>query len=201
MIPGLGNLLDMPASKPFLTFDAWARKYGDLVGLKVGAANFVIINNPAIVHELCDKQGAIYSDRAESYILKNHVYYEQGHGVIFNPVIMPYDEYFRRWRKSYQSFFSNSGVKRLTPLLEAEGSHFAHTLIRAGVGQYKNALRTWSLAVPLVVTTGRRLEDYPPHFEDVFFQNKVSQLKIWQVRKSPGADHIADCNHLTTNSG
>jgi hypothetical protein len=48
-MPGLGNLHQMPQSKPFLKFHEWSKKYGDLFSLKMAAGNLVIINNPKIV--------------------------------------------------------------------------------------------------------------------------------------------------------
>lgn len=48
-IPGLGNLHQMPPSKPYLKFHEWSKQYGDLVSLKMAGGNLVIINNPKIV--------------------------------------------------------------------------------------------------------------------------------------------------------
>lgn len=49
VIPGLGNLHQIPPSKPFLKFHEWSKQYGDLVSLKTAAGNLVITNNPKIV--------------------------------------------------------------------------------------------------------------------------------------------------------
>lgn len=48
-ILGIGNLHQIPPSKPFLKFHEWSKQYGDLVSLKTAARNLVIINNPKIV--------------------------------------------------------------------------------------------------------------------------------------------------------
>lgn len=48
-IPVLGNLHQMPPSKPYLKFHEWSKQYGDLVSVKMAAGNLVIINNPKIV--------------------------------------------------------------------------------------------------------------------------------------------------------
>lgn len=63
IIPGLGKLHQMPVQKPYLKFQEWAKKYGDIVGLKTGTGNLVLLNTPELVHELFDKRGAICSDR------------------------------------------------------------------------------------------------------------------------------------------
>jgi hypothetical protein len=97
--PGLGNLLQIPAEKPFLQFHKWAKQYGDIVGLKTGATNLVILNTPELVHELFDKRGAIYSNRPVSHVLSKHVVYKPEEKAI---VILQYDDYYRRWRKTFQ---------------------------------------------------------------------------------------------------
>lgn len=43
-----------PSAKPYLKSHAWAKQYGDLGSLKTGTSDLIIINNPAIVHELFD---------------------------------------------------------------------------------------------------------------------------------------------------
>lgn len=166
--PGLGNLLQIPVQKPYLKFHAWAKQYGDLVSLKAGTSNLVIINSPAIVHELFDKRGAIYSDRPEMYVLRNHIFYGPEDKAI---AVLQYDDYYRRWRKAFQSILSAPGIARVMPLLEAEASNLAQAFAE---GQpYKNSVRAWSLAVPLVATTGQRLSDLPKTFIDDFFQTQV----------------------------
>lgn len=142
------------------------------MSFKSGTSNFVIINSPAIAHELLDKRGAIYSNRPEMYVLRNYVFSQPEDKAVS---ILQYDEFYRRWRKSFHSILSNSGIKRVIPLLEAEASTLAYSFVRSGPDKYIDTIMAWSLAVPLVATTGQRLSDLPESFAEEFFQKEASQ--------------------------
>ncbi|GJJ11066.1 hypothetical protein Clacol_005297 [Clathrus columnatus] len=62
----IGNLLDIPKSKEWLTFDRWANQYGDLFYLSMPGASILFINSYELAKELFDKRGSIYSDRYQS---------------------------------------------------------------------------------------------------------------------------------------
>jgi cytochrome P450 len=160
IIPGLGNLHQMPFEKPYLKFHEWAQKYGDIVGLKAGTGNLVLLNTPKLVHELFDKRGAICSNRPVNHILTKHVLHHPEEKSI---AILQYDDYYRRWRKSFQFILSANGIKRLLPLLEAEASSLCAKFLDGGE-DYVQRARHWALAVPLVATTGERLDDMPADY-------------------------------------
>ncbi|ROW00866.1 hypothetical protein VPNG_08251 [Cytospora leucostoma] len=192
VVPGLGNLHQIPAQKPYLTFHTWAKTYGDLVGLKTGAGNLVVINNPDIVHELFEKRGAIYSNRPISHILTKHVWYEPEDKAI---AILQYDEYYVRWRKAFQYILSNAGIKRILPLLEAEACNLCHSFLDDEV-DYKNIVLSWSLAVPLAVTRGRRLDSMPPGFVKEFFQTQQDIIQFIIPGVAPLVDFFPILRYL-----
>ncbi|KAK7747510.1 hypothetical protein SLS53_001765 [Cytospora paraplurivora] len=192
IVPGLGNLHQIPAQKPYLAFHTWAKKYGDLVGLKTGAGNLVVINNPKIVHELFEKRGVIYSNRPVSHILTKHVWYGPEDKAI---AILQYDEYYVRWRRAFQYILSNAGIKRILPLLELEACKLCDKFLDDEVG-YKNSVRSWSLAVPLAVTRGRRLDAMPPNFVNDFFQIQQDILKFIIPGVAPLVDFFPILRYL-----
>ncbi|KAH8205741.1 hypothetical protein TruAng_000017 [Truncatella angustata] len=160
IIPGLGNLHQMPIQKPYLKFHEWAKQYGDIVGIKTGTGNLVLLNTPKLVNELFDKRGAICSNRPINHILTKHVLPGPEEKSI---AILQYDDYYRRWRKSFQFILSTTGIKRLLPLLEAEASSLCRKFLD-GDKDYEQRTRHWALAVPLVATTGERLDDLPADY-------------------------------------
>lgn len=168
--------------KPYIQFHAWAKQYGDLISVKTGTSDLIIINNPAIVHELFDKRGAIYSNRPEMYLLRNHVFSTPDDKSI---AVLQYDEYYRRFRKTFQSMLGQSGIAKMTPLLEAEGSNLVMKFLDGR--PYKDAVRTWALAVPLVATTGQRLHDLPQGFAHKFLQ---LQVKVQRARQLAPAQSL-----------
>lgn len=182
--PGLGNLLQIPVQKPYLQFHKWAKQYGDMVGLKTGAGNLVILNNPKLVHELFDKRGAIYSNRRVSHILTKYVHPGPEEKSI---AILQYDEYYQRWRRSFQFILSTAGIKRVTPLLEAEASRLTLRLLDGGKG-YEAHLRYWSLAVPLVATSGESLDDMAPGYAEQFFHTQEEVLQFITPGAAPPVD-------------
>ncbi|KAL2278789.1 hypothetical protein FJTKL_14132 [Diaporthe vaccinii] len=183
VIPGLGNLHQIPPSKPFLKFHEWSKQYGDLVSLKTAAGNLVITNSPKIIHELFDKRGAIYSNRPINHVHTKYIWPGPHDKAV---PILQYDEYYPRWRKTFSYILRNAGIKRLLPLLEAEGSTLCQNL-RRDKSSFKNHVQSWSLAVPLVATSGQRMEALPHGFaESMHTQEEVLQFLI------PGSAPLVD---------
>ena len=76
ILPGIGNLHQMPREKPFLTgrFDAWTNKYGPILGLKYRPMNIVVLKNPEHVRELFQYRHASFSDRPKLTIPCDYVF-------------------------------------------------------------------------------------------------------------------------------
>ncbi|KAG2141287.1 cytochrome P450 [Suillus clintonianus] len=87
-------LLQLDTKQPWLTYTAWANKYGKIIHSRLLGIDFIIINSEAIARELLDKRSAIYSDRP--VIRTNELY-----GLAFNTVLLPYGETLRRHRRIY----------------------------------------------------------------------------------------------------
>ncbi|KAJ5092655.1 cytochrome P450 [Penicillium alfredii] len=185
IIPGLGNLLDVPLHKPYLQFHKWSKEYGDAVGIKAGTGNLVILNTPALVYELFDKRGATCSDRPDSYVISKHVAYGPEEKQI---AILQYDDYYKRWRKALQYILASGGVKRVLPLLEAEACSLTHKLLHGGDKNYVEHLQYWAFAVPLVITVGERLKDMPPEYMEDFFHAQEEILKLAIPGVAPPVD-------------
>lgn len=158
-----------------------------MIGLKTGAGNLVILNNPELVRELFDKRGAIYSNRPVSHVLTKHVFYGPEEKSIVN---LQYDKFYQRWRKSFQFILSTAGIKRVTPLLERQASSLTVKLLGGSEG-YEAHLRSWSLAVPLVATSGEQLDHMPgsgAQYADRFYHCQEELLKLI----TPGAAPLVD---------
>ncbi|KAH8668778.1 cytochrome P450 [Xylariales sp. PMI_506] len=184
IIPGLGNLHQMPIEKPYLKFHEWAQKYGDVVGLKAGTGNLVLLNTPELVHELFDKRGTVCSNRPINHILTKHVHYEPEEKGI---AILQYDEYYRRWRKSFNFILGAAGIKRLLPLLEAEAASLCCKFLDGGK-DYEERARHWALAVPLVATTGERLDDMPKDYGEKVCHAQEELLALILPGAAPPVD-------------
>jgi hypothetical protein len=61
--PLIGNLLDIPKEKDWLTYRAWHARYGDVVFVDVLGTKMLVLGSARAVGDLLEGRGAIYSDR------------------------------------------------------------------------------------------------------------------------------------------
>lgn len=102
---------------------------------------------------------------------------------------MQFDEYYTRWRKTFDYILYSTGIKRLLPLLEVEASTLCQNLHRSG-SSLKNHVRSWSLAVPLVATSGQRIDTLPPGFADEFVHSQEEILRFLIPGSAPLVDYF-----------
>ncbi|GJJ10961.1 hypothetical protein Clacol_005190 [Clathrus columnatus] len=103
--PLIGNLLDLPKSKEWLTFNRWAKEYGDLCYLSMPGTSILFINSHELAKELFDKRGNIYSDRYQSTVLNDLVKLD------WTMVFAQYGERWRRNRTYFHQFFNQTAVE------------------------------------------------------------------------------------------
>ncbi|KAI0064833.1 cytochrome P450 [Artomyces pyxidatus] len=61
--PIIGNMFDLPNDRFWLTYESWAKVYGDIMSLQVLGQVIVIVQSPRTTRDLLEKRGNIYSDR------------------------------------------------------------------------------------------------------------------------------------------
>ncbi|KAI0061726.1 cytochrome P450 [Artomyces pyxidatus] len=61
--PLIGNLLDFPTQKPWVTYDKWGKTYGDIMSLNALGNTIIVVNSVGTAKELLEKRGSAYSDR------------------------------------------------------------------------------------------------------------------------------------------
>ena len=104
-LPFIGNVHHFASSKPYLQFTELRKKYGDIVGLKAGPSNVVVINSAELSRELLEKRGAIYSNRPFEYIPREHIVRGAQH-IIF----LPHDKYLKEWRTAVRYCMYSRGA-------------------------------------------------------------------------------------------
>ncbi|KAG1840373.1 cytochrome P450 [Suillus subalutaceus] len=99
-LPFLGNALHSLSNtkRPWLTYTAWAKKYGNIIHNRILGIDLIIINSETIARELLDRRSANYSTRP--IIRSNELA-----GLAFNTVFLPYGETLRRHRKIFHQVF------------------------------------------------------------------------------------------------
>jgi cytochrome P450 len=171
-IPFIGNLHQIPLKKPFLKFEEWRHQYGDIIGLKMGPKNLVVLSNPAHVRELFQRRGALYSGRPYMYIPQEHVMKPGDSHVLF----MQDGPTLRRWKTAARGMTDQISVARLAPLQVALAEKLVWQLAKepTGWGKYSGE---WSLSVPLLCVAGQTLDDYPHGFGEYYLEVQ----KQWSV--------------------
>ncbi|VUC36506.1 unnamed protein product [Clonostachys rosea] len=184
---GLGNLSQIPLKQPFIQFGKWSRIYGDILGLKVGPSNLVVIHNPQTVHQLFSKRAAHYSGRPYSYIPNEHVFCKHADKHILNLQNTPY---LRKWRASVAYLIGASGLKQVIPMQEATAATLAKQLLDTTPSETLDYLKQWALATPLLAITGQRLEDRGKAFSDRFFKAQKLWLELLEPGNAPPVDMV-----------
>jgi hypothetical protein len=68
-LPIIGNLLDFPQEKSWLTYRKWHERYGDIVYVEAIGQKVVILGSASAVNDLLEQRSAIYSDRPHTTML------------------------------------------------------------------------------------------------------------------------------------
>ncbi|KAH7904034.1 cytochrome P450 [Hygrophoropsis aurantiaca] len=93
-LPVLGNLFDINMSKPWLTYTAWGKKYGDIVYLTLLGQDYIVINSVKVARTLLEQRSSNYSDRLTPTLYKHF-------GVDFLTVFSGYTEQWKVHRKLF----------------------------------------------------------------------------------------------------
>ncbi|KAK0201382.1 cytochrome P450 [Desarmillaria ectypa] len=111
-LPFIGNALDMPTDKPWLTFGRWKETYGNVCSATVFGQTFVILNSYETAVELLDKRGSVYSERPHLTMGGDMVGWKSTLGLLPNRSVL------RRQRKLMHSVFGAHVVGRLHKVQE-----------------------------------------------------------------------------------
>ncbi|KAF8515735.1 cytochrome P450 [Gautieria morchelliformis] len=112
----VGNFSDIPEKHEWETYTHWAKKYGELVYIKVFRQPIVYINSVAAAQDLFEKRSSIYSDRFDFPMLIDLM------GFDWNFVAMRYGDRWRRHRKMFHQKFHP------TPVGAYHSIQYKHTL-------------------------------------------------------------------------
>ncbi|KAI1734986.1 cytochrome P450 [Xylaria scruposa] len=158
-VPFLGNIHQIPFTKPFLKFAEWGRTYGShgLLGLRMGPnAKAVVLNNWTSVRDLLDLRGAIYSSRPYMPIVEYIIPSGDVH-----MAFMPYGAQWRNARKTIMDFLKGSEVDKLLPLQHAESVQLIRDILHDPERWHDYSTRMFG-AVIMASVFGVRGKDISP---------------------------------------
>ncbi|EAU87092.1 OrdA protein [Coprinopsis cinerea okayama7 len=116
-LPVVGNVLDMPKEKEWLTFAEWGKKYGGLCSIKLLGRPVIIVNSMEALEEL-DKKSAIYSQRPRLPMGGELVGYDN------TLVLLPYGPRFRHYRKQFARYIGNGNITTQHDLVDGYTRRF-----------------------------------------------------------------------------
>ncbi|KAG2105140.1 cytochrome P450 [Suillus discolor] len=93
-IPFLGNVLQLDTKRPWLTYTAWGKIYGNIIRCRVLGIDLIIINSETIAQDLLDKRSANYSSRPVFHA-------NEKAGVALLTPMYPYGETLRQHRRIF----------------------------------------------------------------------------------------------------
>ncbi|GAA5824646.1 hypothetical protein JCM11251_005288 [Rhodosporidiobolus azoricus] len=123
-LPLLGNLFDVPKSRPWIKFEEWTREYGEIFTLKMGATTLMVIGRAAPAVELLDKRSAQYSSRQRLIMTSELV--SRGLRMTF----MPYSDLWKRQRKLLHQLTSPSASRQYEGIQEMESAQLCGDMLR-----------------------------------------------------------------------
>ncbi|KAK0479598.1 cytochrome P450 [Armillaria novae-zelandiae] len=174
-LPLIGNLLDMPSEKEWLTFAKWGEKYGDIASVSILRQRMVVINSVQAAIDLLDKKSLVSSDRpfiAMSELIGS----KNGLG------LMPYGARFRTFRRlSHQHFGTNMTMKQFLPMVELEAHRFLKR-ISATPEELSAHIRKTAGAIILQISHGYAIQEE----NDPFVKLAEETMDQFSLSTAPG---------------
>ncbi|KAA1469172.1 cytochrome P450 [Dentipellis sp. KUC8613] len=119
----LGNLLDMPRSRPWIRFTEWKAQYGDIVYLRFLGRSFLILNSHEAVIDLLEKRGGIYAGRPRSTMAGELV------GLSRATPALSYGPELRLHRKLARMALRPEVIQKYVPVQEQAARRFVQAIL------------------------------------------------------------------------
>uniref|UniRef100_A0A0W0FEP3 Cytochrome P450 n=1 Tax=Moniliophthora roreri TaxID=221103 RepID=A0A0W0FEP3_MONRR len=169
--PLIGNLLDVPSTKPWKTFSEWGRLYGDLVHFEILGKHNIVINSRGLAHELFEKRSRIYSDRP--YLVTGDLMGWTTVSVAF----APYGETWRQHRRIIQEGLRDSAVSEYLPVQMEKTREFLVNLLN-DPNNFRAHIRTLAAAIIIGVTYGHDIASTNDYFVQLA-EKAIGTLDSW----------------------
>jgi cytochrome P450 len=164
--PLIGNILDMPRVKPWLTFTEWGKKYGDITHIEVLGRHIIVLSSVKTAMEMMDSKSTLYSDRPVLPMAGELVGWKD------SLPFLPYGDRFRRQRKNFHRVIgSRAAVDVYNEIEEVETHRFLKRVL-AKPDQLQEHVQHTAIAVVLRITHGYEVKEVDDPF--VNLANRVT---------------------------
>ncbi|KAI0060009.1 cytochrome P450 [Artomyces pyxidatus] len=183
-LPVIGNLLDIPKERSWLTYSEWAKTYGDIISIEVFGQVIVVLQSPKAVRDLLDKKGAIYSDRPTL------PFYELAKWGWFLPMARS-DDQWRAGRRALERGLRPSSALQYRPMFKARTHELLQRLI-AQSGNFKDDLEQYESATNMSIAYGYDVQSN----DDKFVKTARDFVRMTQQAALPGSMLVNDLPFL-----
>ncbi|KAF4335762.1 oxidoreductase [Fusarium beomiforme] len=166
-LPIVGNLHLLSQTKAFLQFSEWGRKYGTIIGLKLGPQNVVILNDYKHVQDH----------------IANDIMFTNDTHILF----VPYGDSWRKLRKTLQGLLNIKAVDRLLPIQNAEAMQMMHQLLHSPDDWYDH-VRRYSTSVILASVFGLRGPTFEHPRVEALYHVQDQLTRIAELGATPPVD-------------
>ncbi|KAG1729789.1 cytochrome P450 [Suillus lakei] len=176
-LPLIGNVLDMPQVKPWLTFAEWGKKYGNILHVELLGQHMIVLNSSKVAVDMLDKKGSIYSGRP--------VLPMSGELVGWKHLLplLAYGDRFRQSRKYFhRSIGSSDALGIYDPVQEIETHRFLKRVLTEP-DQLQEHIRHTAGALILRISYGYEVKENNDPFVDLA---KIA-LDNFSLTTTPGA--------------
>ncbi|BGP58554.1 hypothetical protein JCM8202_001218 [Rhodotorula sphaerocarpa] len=134
-LPLVGNILDIPKSRPWVKFAEWTDKYGPMYTLKLGRTTMLVIGRAGPAIDLLDKRSSKYSSRARLIMTSELV--SRGLRMTF----MPYSDLWRRQRRLLHQLTSPAASSTYEPIQEQESTQIVLDMLNDPANHWPHCQR------------------------------------------------------------
>lgn len=150
----------------------------------------VVLNTPEFCRELFEKRGAIYSDRLNDYIAREHIVCGSQH-----MLFIPLDGYHKQTRAGYRSLVSTSGASEVVPIQNAAASFLIDNTVLTPE-KFQDRLPNWALSTPLTAICGLRGAQKSQEWMELFYGSQKDWLKLLTPGVAPPVEMFPVLKYL-----
>ncbi|KIK64178.1 hypothetical protein GYMLUDRAFT_241366 [Collybiopsis luxurians FD-317 M1] len=176
-LPLIGNLLDMPKSFEWETYDRWCKELeSDIIHLEVAGTSIVVMNSSQVAEELLDHHSAIHSDRPRLVMVNELMGWDYSFG------LMAYGDEWRAQRKLFQQEFNPQAAERFHPIEVRATRHLLNRIIDSPK-DYVQHIRHFAASTILGIAYGIDVQDK----NDPYVEAAERALESLGLGIAPGA--------------
>ncbi|KAM0328704.1 hypothetical protein ACHAQA_005117 [Verticillium albo-atrum] len=181
-LPLIGNAHQL-GTNPHRQLQVWARQYGELVSVRLGWENWVLVNSPGAVREIFDKQSAVTSGRAASPVLCDTL---SGRNRL---LLLNYGARWRTFRAVVHKALTPKASSTYKPGQEFEAKQLLHDILTDNDDQeaFYMHVRRYTTSVVMLSTYGLRV----PTWDCADIRAIYQVLTDFSLAAQPGA-YLAD---------